>query len=239
VNLLISIYLIVFQKVDRFSHYILKRLFKMAPTLGYWNIRGLAQPIRLLLAYTETEVEDKRYTQPDEWFGSKFNLGLDFPNLPYYIDGDVKLSQSLAILRYLARQKNLVGASEAELIRIELFEQQLVDLNTEFVRLSYNPEFETLKVDYLKNLPASLQLLSTFLGERPYLAGDNLSYVDFIAYELLDKLLLLANDEVVKFDNFKQYLARFEALPTIAAYLKSDRFLKSPINGPTAKFGGN
>ena len=33
-----------------------------APELGYWAIRGLAQPCRLLLAYTGTTFVDKRYT---------------------------------------------------------------------------------------------------------------------------------------------------------------------------------
>ena len=76
------------------------------PVLCYWDIRGLAQPVRLLLAYTGTEYEDKLLScgpAPDYdkscWFDNKFSFGLDFPNLPYYIDGDVKLTQSNAILR--------------------------------------------------------------------------------------------------------------------------------------------
>ena len=28
------------------------------------------------------------------WFDNKFSLGLDFPNLPYYVDGDVKVDNS-------------------------------------------------------------------------------------------------------------------------------------------------
>ena len=38
------------------------------------------------------------------WFDEKFSLGLDFPNLPYLIDHakDVKLTQSMAIMRYIA-----------------------------------------------------------------------------------------------------------------------------------------
>lgn len=72
----------------------------MAPVLGYWNIRGFASPIRNLLHYNEVEFEDKRYTigpAPEYniagWLAVKFTLGLDFPNVPYYIDGDIKLSQ--------------------------------------------------------------------------------------------------------------------------------------------------
>ena len=49
------------------------------PTLGYWKIRGLAQPIRLVLAYAGGEWEDKQYVlAPDvpwpncpEWLADK------------------------------------------------------------------------------------------------------------------------------------------------------------------------
>jgi len=216
----------------------------MAPILGYWNIRGLAQPIRLLLAYSGTEYEDKRYNMgpaPDydrsEWLNEKQTLGLDFPNLPYYLDGDVKLTQTLAILRYLARKNKLDGQTEEERLRAELAEQQLVDMNTALVRISYDPNFETLKVDYLKNLPQSLELLSKFLGERPFLAGESITYADFLAYEVLDKINILAPEEVAKLDNLKKYHERVESLPQIANYLKSAP--KVPLNGPMAKFGGS
>ena len=52
------------------------------PVLGYWKIRGLAQPIRLLLGYAEAEFEDKIYECGDGpefnrecWLKEKFTLG--------------------------------------------------------------------------------------------------------------------------------------------------------------------
>jgi hypothetical protein len=70
------------------------------PTLGYWDIRGNTEPIRMVLHYAEAPFEDKRYeygstpqTLRSIWLADKPNLGLDFPNLPYYIDGDLKLTQ--------------------------------------------------------------------------------------------------------------------------------------------------
>ena len=64
--------------------------------IGYWEIRGLAQPIRYLLEFLQVEYEDKRYhygEAPDfnreSWFGVKHTLGFPFPNLPYLIDGDL------------------------------------------------------------------------------------------------------------------------------------------------------
>ena len=55
----------------------------------------LAQPIRFLLEYTGTKFNDKAYSCTGEapnwdrssWTDVKPTIGLDFPNLPYYIDG--------------------------------------------------------------------------------------------------------------------------------------------------------
>jgi glutathione S-transferase len=73
------------------------------PILGYWDIRCFAEPIRHMLKYAGQEFVDKRYgfekgsSKADffgirnQWFSEKFTHGLDFPNLPYYIDGDIKV----------------------------------------------------------------------------------------------------------------------------------------------------
>jgi glutathione S-transferase len=62
-------------------------------TLGYWKIRGRGQVPRLLLAYTNAIWEDVQYTAPEQWFGADRNsLKLDFPNLPYLIEGDFRIT---------------------------------------------------------------------------------------------------------------------------------------------------
>jgi glutathione S-transferase len=93
--------------------------------------------------------------------------------LPYYIDGDVKLTQSSAILRYIAIKNNLLGNSIEEQNRVNLVEEQLKDDNQALVRISYDPNFETLKIEYLRKLPDSLEALSKFLGSRTYFAGNS------------------------------------------------------------------
>ena len=56
---------------------------KEAITIGYWGIRGLVEPSRLVLHYTKTPYTDKFYALSDapdfsreEWLSEKFNLGL-------------------------------------------------------------------------------------------------------------------------------------------------------------------
>jgi glutathione S-transferase len=84
---------------------------KMVPTLGYWDMRGLAQPIRYLLKYNGIQFNDQRYpfggtTSSEEvrkyWISDKSNLGLDFPNLPFYMDANVKVgsNQPLYLIIY-------------------------------------------------------------------------------------------------------------------------------------------
>jgi len=41
----------------------------------------------------------------DSWNNVKESFGFDFPNLPYMIDGETKLTQTNAILRYIATKK--------------------------------------------------------------------------------------------------------------------------------------
>ena len=50
--------------------------------------------MRLLLSYTGLPWEDVHYSGPEKWFGGgdKTKLGLDFPNLPYLIKDDFKLT---------------------------------------------------------------------------------------------------------------------------------------------------
>ncbi|KAH7641511.1 der f 8 allergen [Dermatophagoides farinae] len=156
------------------------------PILGYWDARGLGQAIRLLLTYAGVDFIDKRYTvgpppnyDRSQWLNDKYNLGLDFPNCPYYIDGNVKLSQSLAIIRYIARKQKLIGQNEHEEIRASLAEQQIIDMNMAIARIAYNPNCEKLKPEFLKSLPEQVELLSKFLGDQPFIAGANISYADF------------------------------------------------------------
>jgi len=101
--------------------------------LGYWDIRGLGQVTRLLAEYAGLPYVDKRYKagpppdyNRDIWLKEKFNLGLDFPNLPYIIDGDIKVSMSNACFRYLGRKAGLLGKNEKE--------QALCDLAAEITK---------------------------------------------------------------------------------------------------------
>ncbi|XP_070124664.1 glutathione S-transferase Mu 4 isoform X8 [Equus caballus] len=195
----------------------------MAMTLGYWDIRGLAHAIRLLLEYTDSNYEEKKYTMGDapdydrsQWLSEKFKLGLDFPNVG--------------------------GETEEEKIRVDILENEIMDTRMALARLCYNPDFmgggpqqesndhtEKLKPEYLEALPETVKLFSQFLGKRPWFAGDKITFVDFLAYDLLDRLRMFEPKCLDAFPNLKDFIARFEGLKKISAYMKTSRFLPKPL----------
>ena len=216
------------------------------PVLCYWDIRGLAQPIRLLLTYVGTDFEDMLLScgpAPDFdkscWFDNKFSHGLDFPNLPYFIDGDVKVTQSNAILRFIARKynKELLGKTETEMAMADMMAEESMDFRNGWVSLCYHPDFDNRKTAYLENLDKKLAQFSAFLGKKSWYAGETITFVDFVMYELIDQHRFLAPNCLKKFTNLEEYQTRFEELPKIAEYMKSSGFMKTPLNNKMAKFG--
>ncbi|XP_050693196.1 glutathione S-transferase Mu 2-like isoform X2 [Eriocheir sinensis] len=212
----------------------------MAPLLGYWKLRGLAQYIRTLLEYTGTKYEEKLYLFDSEpsWPDDKFNLGLDFPNLPYYIDGNVKLTQSAAIMYYIGRKNNMIGKTDEEKMYVDMLVNQAVDMRMRYAYLVNDSDFEEKKPKYLnEDLPKTLKMLSDYLGDKTWVLGDQITIPDFIFHEVLIINLDLDKRCLDNYKNLQVYIKRFEELPTIKKYLASPRLIKSPVSGPLAKFG--
>ena len=94
------------------------------PTLGYWKIRGLASQIRYEMVYLGVDYEEHQYEQGDapdfdrsSWLTVKETLGLQFPNLPYLLDGNMKLTETNAIMKYIANKfgPQLLGSDPTQI----------------------------------------------------------------------------------------------------------------------------
>jgi glutathione S-transferase len=215
--------------------------------LGYWAIRGLAQSIRLALHYTKTPFINKIYEQggpPDysreKWLSEKETLGLDFPNLPYLIDNDIKITQSKAILYYLGQKYNLMGTTPEEEAQAIMLCEESYDLHIQFAIFCYGPNVgseterkkfvETTLSDYLKKF-------DDYLGKNntKFAVGNQPTIADFQVYDCLDICFLLDDDGNVlpkKFVNIKRYLEEFRQLPELKNFIeKSEKEL--PLNSPS------
>ena len=105
------------------------------------------------------------------------------------------------------------------------------------VGLFYNPAFASIKGAYLEKLATTLASLEAFLGERPWLCGQTISFPDFHLYEMLDQHLLLAPNCLASCPKLRSLHRRFQELPAIDAYMKSEEFMAAPINNLQAAWG--
>ncbi|CAG2100196.1 unnamed protein product [Medioppia subpectinata] len=203
--------------------------------------KGRGQPIRLLLKYAGVEFTDKRYTDPKGWQSDKYALGLDFHTLPYYINGDLKLTQSTAIMRYLGEKHKLVAVTGIDRHRAlqDMAEQQFQDMMNGFLKVLFDPEGEAKPQAYITGtLEPQLALFAKFLADKLWFTGGQVSYVDFMAYEVLDWWRQYLPESVAKHPTVGQYLDRFEALPAFKAYQSSAEYNPWPAFGPRAKWTG-
>ena len=85
------------------------------PCITYFDIRGRAEPVRLVYEDLGEPYEDRRVTDI-EWIDLKPRT--PFGQLPLFSQGDLHLTQSYAIYRHLARSHVLYGASELDRVQL-------------------------------------------------------------------------------------------------------------------------
>jgi glutathione S-transferase len=223
--------------------------------LGYWAIRGLAQPIRLLLVYVGTPFSDVRYgvnqdgTQcVNDWEVKKVELKMPFPNLPYLIDStgeaEVRVSQSNSVMRYLGRRFDLYGQTLAEYTAIDVLQDDAYDYRNKIVDTVYtpNPEYEKVYAKFASDaVSRHVGGFERYLGERAaptHFVGNNISIIDFILYELVWQTSVMVPGSVsaTNHPNLFAFMTTFEKLPQIAAYLSHSDYIERPINSDSASF---
>jgi hypothetical protein len=118
--------------------------------IGYWSIKGLAAPIRMLLSAAQInhwvvlyDVKEKGEDGWDtaSWMNDKERLGADYPliNLPYLVDcaaGSV-MCQTNAILSYLGRELKMLGHTPWQTCQCEELLCEIMDLRNHIVGFAY------------------------------------------------------------------------------------------------------
>eukprot|EP00164_Ancoracysta_twista_P002285 GFYU01003026.1.p1 GENE.GFYU01003026.1~~GFYU01003026.1.p1 ORF type:complete len:227 (-),score=71.64 GFYU01003026.1:214-894(-) len=221
----------------------------MPLVFGYWNIRGLGAPCRYLMHYCGAEWEPKVYdiggppeysAKESTYFGEKFNLGLDFPNLPFLFDGDLKISQTNAIMAYICRKykPELVGRDVKEEAMVHMLAIEVMDVRDVLIGLVYYPDYDKRFDGVMKTLRSKMERLNTFLGSKTWLMGDQITYPDFHLAEMTWQLPQMQADMLDGLDNLKAHLKRYEALPEVQEFQKDARYVHMPINQMFSSFPG-
>lgn len=74
-----------------------------------------------------------------QWLEVKEKLGLPFPNLPWFKHGDVKLTHSVAILRYIAAKHSMLGSNAQEQAKADMVAAEVKPYTTSFFAFGRTP----------------------------------------------------------------------------------------------------
>lgn len=239
----------------------------VAPVAGkittvYWNICGLGQPIRYALQLADETsaggyADVRVHYGPGEpgtegykrlWMDKKDAVGeaMPFPNLPYFFDGDVALTQSNTILRYIGRKfshegKSLIGEPSTAHI-VDLILDQTADFDGASTGLSYRAGLPGLKEYCEGALPGQLAGWSKLLAGKKFFTGDSITVADLKVYETLRKLKIIEGENgtgaLAAQPTLLQFIANVEELPAMRAYQSNpdSGFIARPLNNAHAQF---
>jgi glutathione S-transferase len=197
--------------------------------------------VRFLLEYLELPYEDRRYNSPEEWATDKAALASNSPlvNLPYLQDGETTVFESGAIPVYLAHKAgraDLFGTNSEQQVTLAQARGVLEDLRKGVMGLFFGfnkEEFEAKGKELVREAATKhLVKLEYLLNGRKFLAGDNVSVVDFGLYETLDLFRIYDETLLANFPGLRATHANFRELPRIKAYLESERFQERPFFPP-------
>lgn len=224
----------------------------MSYELYYWpSIPGRGEFVRLALEYGEADYIDVARDKGDKAvmtrIGDKDEARPPFAP-PYLVDGDIVVGQTSAILQYLGPKLRLAPKAAADAIWVNQIQLTIADLVAES-HDSHHPialgdYYEDQKSEAKKRsrefrkqrIPKFLNWLETILARNPagpdWLVGKSVTYADLSAFHVVTGLLYAfpkATKAVLKdAPNLAALAVRVSELPTIKAYLESERHI--PFN---------
>jgi glutathione S-transferase len=207
-------------------------------TMGYWAIRGLGAPLRMMFEYRGAKYTDNQYTSSDKWFQEDKPKLLEknpLANLSYVTCGSDVVSQSNACLSYVGSRLRLNGAGNNARLQNEQLVCEIFDIRNKMMGLSYpfaavcrdGKEHKAKSVEHLESNPFSKFEAVLSKGDTDFFSSKGPCTADFHIWEMMDQERLLAEKHGVS-DIFAK------ALPQLEKYFASDSY-KLPCNNK----GGN
>ena len=219
----------------------------MPMKLTYFNVRGLAETSRFLLALGGEEYEDFRYPlevidmskhemKKDEFDKDKADgkLVTSLNKVPFLEVDGVTIPQSKSVERFLARRFNMMGSNDLEAAQIDAICESVRDFKDMYQKVRFLPEDEKetgMKEWFTVTLVERLTLLENQLvGESGFSIGNTTTLSDVVLFTFITEF----------FDNKEAALNATLASPKVRAVvdrLSSDeKVLKWVSERPKTSF---
>ncbi|OQV22674.1 putative Glutathione S-transferase 4 [Hypsibius exemplaris] len=188
--------------------------------LTYFDARGLAEPIRLLLAYVKIPFEDVR---TKEWASLKPKT--PFRQIPILEFDGKQFGQSHAITRYLAKKHKLAGTNDEEQLLVDGVADYVKDIFAARLKWWFEKDPETkkkLQEEYFKtNLVAQAEILQALLkeGGGQFFVPSGVTFADFVVANEFFSLKKHYPTALEPFPELKAHLERVHNLPGIKEWV--------------------
>ena len=203
--------------------------------LTYFNGWGLAEQARWMLSATGVSWSQKGLIKYEEFDTLRTTNQLLFNQLPLLeIDG-LNLSQSQAIIRYLAERGNLIPSSTAEKAHVDMVSEAIRDCRGTVSGYPFSPNKENHLAEARKTLAKYFPIFEKIVNDKGgiYVNG-NVSYADILLAELIEELCFnMFDNEQILCDYPKLQLlhSKVVAFTGIEENLSSEKRFKFPIEG--------
>ena len=204
--------------------------------LTYFHGWGLAEQLRWVLAATNTPFDNVCLDTHAQMQELRAEGRLLFGQLPLLeIDG-LQLTQSQAMVRYVAARGGISGATPAEVVLVDMVAEGARDARGIVVGTPFAPN----RAEHLAKLPVHLdkylpkfEAILAKAASGGVLASGALTYADVLLGELLEGLegLQPGCTAAATFPLLAALRAKIRALPGVVAYLASDKRYPFPAEG--------
>jgi glutathione S-transferase len=191
--------------------------------LHYFKGRGRAETTRWMLAINNIDFINISLDDHNDFDALKASEKLPFNQLPLLELDDLKLSQSNAMISFLARRGDLYGKTDEEAVRCDMLVGVVGDFNIPAMQFPFKAD----KDEASRDLDASLGKFGKHFefilthNEGEFLVGPKLSVADVIMGESLTSFIEFSPTCLNNYPQLKQLQERVVSEHNINEYLNS------------------
>ena len=150
---------------------------------------------------------------------------MTFPNLPYFIDGDIAHAETVSILRSISRkyQPEYLGRDQKEQAYADSFCNTISDIQSAWMPKYLGPDdWASKKQEALAEAKNHIETIGNCIGNKRFVAGNDITYADFATYGYL-KVLKRYDESLV------------DELPKIVDYMQNMSVIKGMQDAVTSQ----
>ena len=198
--------------------------------LHYFKGRGRAETTRWMLAINNIDFINIFLEDYNDFDDLKASGKLPFNQLPLLELDDLKLSQSSAMISFLARRGDLYGKTNEDAVRCDMLVGAVGDFNVPAMQFTFKADKDEASRDLdesLKKFGKHFEFILT-QNEGEFLVGQKLSVADIIMAESLTSFIEFCPTCLNNYPLLKQLQEKVVSEHNINEYLNSSNRWRLP-----------